>query len=186
MNTDKVDTMENEKYNVPSRFAGHLAGQIVARQWMPYRPIFDEFSGHRLEVRYSDEDERLEKEADERYSEVRERYYNEIMENRDEGEKRWQAEFRVYNHPEVNAEWNVYQTVRRGNVKKYFPHTVECKLHSPSPYGMDIDIPSFIRGIDEHLWDTDVSCYKVKEVKHIADYCWYFSVIIELDKNYLE
>lgn len=176
--------MENETYHAPSRFAGHLAGQIVANQWMPYRPIFDDSPYHRLQVKYSDEDELLEKEADERWHEVKEHHYKEIVDNRPEGEKAWMAELRLYKHPEVEAAWDEYQLIRRGNVKKYFPHTVECKLHTPSPYKTDIDIPSFIRGIEEHLWDTDVSCYKVKEVKH-CDHCWFFSVIIELDKKYL-
>jgi len=74
----------------------------------------------------------------------------------------------------------------RNNIKKYFPQTVECKIPTSSPFNMKIDIPSFIYGIELYLWDTDVSSYRVKEVKHIEDYCWYFSVILELDEKYLE
>jgi hypothetical protein len=176
--------VERDKASV---FAGELTGRIVAMEWMPYRPIFkDGFTGHKLQVRYSEEDERLENEADDHHAEMIERYHKEIVEKRPDGEEKWNAEHRLYNHPKVNEAWEKYQTTMRNNIKKYFPQTVECKIPTSSPFNMKIDIPSFIYGIELYLWDTDVSSYRVKEVKHIEDYCWYFSVILELDEKYLE
>jgi hypothetical protein len=168
-----------------SWMCGELVGNFIIHRYLP-TPKHD-YEGtypYPQLVEYSEEDLREETEADAEYDrQVEIAAKNMGYENQLSLSGMSTDFYKITKLPEVKSAWDKRIEIMYRNIRKYFPHTVDCNIIVPMAKGVDMEV--FKRAIDVELWDSDISCYSVDDVI-VNKYNRLFTVRIKLDKQFLE
>lgn len=173
--------------NTLSFLCGELVGSIIEDRYL-LTSSHDSFRTKNT-INYSQEDIQKEEEAYNTYrttmgNEAKKLGYKELLYISSHS-KEYQ---KILTAKTVKDAWKDSLKVRYELIRKYFPHTIDCKIPVTlyEEYLQSLNLGEFQKGIDSYLWNTDVSLYGVKEVKLCGEHCWFFEVILELDKHYFE
>ena len=140
----------------PNYYIGQLVGEIILIKYLP--TLETDMIKTNTIVKITDEDELKEN--------IRLNYCMEaLLETHDSGYEEKYKEF--------HAEWLKHTYML---AKKYLPEKLECRVTQ-----IEItDIDSFKQGIDDYLWDCDVSWYTAKDdfLQPNEKYAWCTTIIL--------